>query len=382
MDLLKAELERKKQALLSKSQPLSSNGQGKKQYLRRGEIEQLKTNSSCPDDSLPGGIEVDSIASATSRPDAVVEQSDAKGAAISHMENHAHNEPTLTLSKQEVIGRLRKCGQPVTLFGETDKERLLRLQLWEEKNENPDLALGRGHDISSSFLLDSRRQPRVEGMGEVVNDFTRDQHENDAKPESKSNENSRKRTRPPGTLRSFDEFYEYLKRQVRKVNKDRPDNGDHELIGRIFESILEEAEHDLTCRSEIESRSAEGINYERIVLQTRDYLRPFFRLCRKRSLPKDILAKLKAIVDGLLDRNYREAGDAYIRLAVGNAPWLIGVSQVGLHERAARQKIYVGKIDHVMNDEEQRRYITSLKRLITFMQDKDIAVDDSKKLRS
>lgn len=64
------------------------------------------------------------------------------------------------------------------------------------------------------------------------------------------------------------------------------------------------------------------------------------------------------------------AGDAYIRLAIGNAAWPIGVSAVGLHERAAREKVGEGEQAHVMNDESQRKYITTIKRLVSFAQTK------------
>lgn len=66
--------------------------------------------------------------------------------------------------------------------------------------------------------------------------------------------------------------------------------------------------------------------------------------------------------------DYHMAGDAYIRLAIGNAAWPIGVSAVGLHERAAREKVGEGVQAHVMNDEAQRKYITTIKRLITYAQ--------------
>ena len=64
------------------------------------------------------------------------------------------------------------------------------------------------------------------------------------------------------------------------------------------------------------------------------------------------------------------AGDAYIRMAIGNAAWPIGVTAVGLHMRAAREKVGEGKQAHVMNDESQRKYITTLKRLVSFAQRK------------
>ena len=57
-----------------------------------------------------------------------------------------------------------------------------------------------------------------------------------------------------------------------------------------------------------------------------------------------------------------------MRLAIGNSPWPIGVTMVGIHERGGREKINESKTAHVMNDESQRKYITSVKRIMTFCQ--------------
>ena len=36
-------------------------------------------------------------------------------------------------------------------------------------------------------------------------------------------------------------------------------------------------------------------------------------------------------------RNYLGAVDNYIKLDIGNSPWPIGVTMVGIHERSARE---------------------------------------------
>jgi Prp18 domain len=41
-----------------------------------------------------------------------------------------------------------------------------------------------------------------------------------------------------------------------------------------------------------------------------------------------------------------------------------------IHARSGREKIFSSKIAHVLNDEETRKYIQSLKRLMTFTQTK------------
>jgi pre-mRNA-splicing factor 18 len=41
---------------------------------------------------------------------------------------------------------------------------------------------------------------------------------------------------------------------------------------------------------------------------------------------------------------------------------------VGIHSRSAREKIQATHTAHVMNDETQRKYLQSIKRLITYAQ--------------
>ena len=74
-------------------------------------------------------------------------------------------------------------------------------------------------------------------------------------------------------------------------------------------------------------------------------------------------------------------------MSIGNAPWPIGVTMVGIHARTGREKIFSQSIAHVLNDETQRKYIQviiiiaiiivnisplsqAVKRLMTFCQNK------------
>lgn len=74
------------------------------------------------------------------------------------------------------------------------------------------------------------------------------------------------------------------------------------------------------------------------------------------------------MVECCMKRDYLAAMDHYIRLAIGNAPWPIGVTMVGIHERSAREKIHTSSVAHIMNDETTRKYLQSVKRLMTFCQ--------------
>lgn len=59
----------------------------------------------------------------------------------------------------------------------------------------------------------------------------------------------------------------------------------------------------------------------------------------------------------VIDRNYLEANNAYMEMAIGNAPWPVGVTRSGIHQRPGSAKSYVSNIAHVLNDETQRKYI-------------------------
>jgi len=43
-------------------------------------------------------------------------------------------------------------------------------------------------------------------------------------------------------------------------------------------------------------------------------------------------------------RDYVHASDIYYLLSIGNAPWPIGVTMVGIHERSAREKIFSNQV--------------------------------------
>jgi pre-mRNA-splicing factor 18 len=74
------------------------------------------------------------------------------------------------------------------------------------------------------------------------------------------------------------------------------------------------------------------------------------------------------ITKNMLGRDYQQAMSTYLQMAIGNAPWPIGVTMVGIHARTGREKIFEGNIAHVLNDETQRKFIQGLKRLVTFAQ--------------
>ena len=81
----------------------------------------------------------------------------------------------------------------------------------------------------------------------------------------------------------------------------------------------------------------------------------------------------------VLYSDFRTAHEHYLRCAIGNAAWPIGLTMVGIHERSGRERISTAKVAHIMNNELQRKYLTSVKRLMTFAQEKRPDVPHSMK---
>ena len=80
-------------------------------------------------------------------------------------------------------------------------------------------------------------------------------------------------------------------------------------------------------------------------------------------------------------KEYVRANDIYMQLCIGNSPWPMGVTMVGIHERSGRSKIYTSQVAHILNDETQRKYLQSIKRLISICQ-KVYPTDPSKSMIS
>jgi pre-mRNA-splicing factor 18 len=71
-----------------------------------------------------------------------------------------------------------------------------------------------------------------------------------------------------------------------------------------------------------------------------------------------------------MDRDYIKAHDKYIELAIGNAPWPMGVTMVGIHERSGRSRIYKSQVAHILNDDNTKKYLQSVKRIMSLVQKK------------
>ena len=68
-------------------------------------------------------------------------------------------------------------------------------------------------------------------------------------------------------------------------------------------------------------------------------IKPLLKLLGKQRVSSEILDSLYLIVQYCLMKEYIKAHDKYVELAIGNSPWPMGVTMVGIHERSGRSRI-------------------------------------------
>lgn len=312
----------------------------KEKYMRRSEVESMLEDVETINEAPIKKRKMD-------QNEAVPKSSKAKqqtqDTATGQIEGNAPEEEgsESALPWPDLRRRLRELGQPISLFGEGMKERMARLRRVEiDAVTKHEVELGAGHDIRNRFVGGD------EGVRGEQKDTADDAAEDAEEFEASTGDGSR---------------------QNEKEEEDEEKDAD-KMVYRFFKGMLQRWEKDLASRPEHVKRTAQGKIAVKTMKQCKDYIRPLFKLCKHRQVPPDILPNLVDIVKFCRQGEFVMANDAYIKLAIGNAAWPIGVTMVGIHERTGREKINSNKQAHVMNNESQRKYLTSVKRLMSYAQ--------------
>ncbi|WOK93049.1 pre-mRNA-splicing factor 18-like isoform X1 [Canna indica] len=348
MDLLKRELQRKRQAL-------QANFGGRK-LLRRSEIEHKEIERLRHQEQLL--LQCKSQNSSTSS------ASSKKTSDSPHVDGASNGlAPWVDLSREEVIRRLRILKQPATLFSEDDAARIRRLQAVIESGPievEEEMADGQTNDFLRDIYELRRRQNNGILLGRAV-----DKRESSGDGVEKNVE--------AGDVQGSDETgaleaEEEVDKDSKRMKGNFEELCDEDKILVFFKRLLSEWGQEVQEMPEAEKRTAKGKFMMATFNQCARYLNPMFKMCRKKTLADDVRQALVKVVQCCSKRDYLAAMDEYIKLAIGNAPWPIGVTMVGIHERSAREKIFTNSIAHIMNDETTRKYLQSVKRLMTFCQ--------------
>ncbi|XP_014218715.1 pre-mRNA-splicing factor 18 [Copidosoma floridanum] len=318
MEILKAEIARKRKELEEKN--LLQNN---RKYFKRGDL--LATELRTTNDTNSSN------------------KTDSQGSTATH-ENLIQDNAQI-LPRAEVVRKLRERGEPILLFAETETDAFKRL---------------RKSEILAPEINKGLRNDFQEAMDQV------DQAYLDEILESSKPGEQRKKGDVP--VPDAEITYEDIQKMAEKLDKNDRET-DMKIITQFLQFLLKLWGDQLNSRRGAEKMSTKGKMDGAIYAQTGEYLKPLLRKLKNKSLPEDITDSLTEIVKQLLDRNYILASDAYLQMAIGNSPWPIGVTMVGIHARTGREKIFSKNVAHVMNDETQRKYIQALKRLMTKCQE-------------
>ncbi|KAK3845089.1 MAG: Prp18 domain-containing protein [Linnemannia gamsii] len=368
MDLIEAQLAKKRAAVESAS------GGTKKKYIRRGDLEKQReqeylaeqerereakeekerqrdleqeaqrkekaaaaaaSGSSAPS-SAAGTPTADSSSGTPTIPDYQADDAGSVAAAA------AASAATFNIAPEEVVRRLRARGHPIRLFAETDQARKIRLralELVEDRSE------GQRNDFMRA-MENAETGLHLEALGQQGGSSTK---------EKKS------KSEPAKDVDTSEISIDLIQKDMDKL---------YVLIYTYFKRLLREWERDLDQRSDELKRSTPGKLATATQAQSAEYLRPFFKSLRQKSLEPDVLMRITEIAELMIKREHMAANDAYLKLSIGNAPWPIGVTMVGIHERSGREKIFSAQVAHVLNDETSRKWIQSIKRIMTFAEKK------------
>lgn len=245
---------------------------------------------------------------------------------------------------REIEKKLKARGEPIRLFGETDRQRMTRLKYLEAKDEE-----------------------RSGGQRNDFNELLKGEDDKEFSSKRVKSENDQ-------NISSIEAIKGNVNRELLMKDRSRA----RELIDLFLNTLIKEWQVNLDSRPEDVKKSTAGRMSSATFQQTKDYLGPFFKMLKRDDLPGDILSHIVDIIGFLQQKEYVRANDTYLRLSIGNAPWPIGVTMVGIHERSAHEKINTGSVAHALNDEVTRKWIQSIKRLMTFCQKAHPPSDPSK----
>ncbi|KAN0018417.1 hypothetical protein ACTFIU_011033 [Dictyostelium citrinum] len=254
-----------------------------------------------------------------------------------------------------VIQRLRERSQPITYFGETSIDRAMRLKKLEE---NDPIEYTQGDNEFANILKQIEQKKMKKHQDSADNE--KEKEENNNNTNNGNNNSNNKKQKDDENEENEEKELERLKIESTKCKESK--------ILYFLKGLLNDWITNLENRSDEEKKSRQGKIVEATYYQCKSHIQPLFTSLKEKTLSTDILDHINQIVDFCKSREYVRANDEYLQMAIGNAPWPMGVTMVGIHERSSREKIFSNQVAHVLNDEMQRKYIQAVKRLMTFCQ--------------
>jgi len=324
MDFLKAEIERKRRQI----QDSNLLKDPKKKYFKRADLSAQQTEEYWKKNKNVG------------RPELSTQISDGDASTSTSSGKTDRIQP---LPRKEVIRKLRERDEPIRLFGEDDFDSYQRLKKLETSQTTV-----KGEGFANEFQA---------AMAKVDQDYLEEIIKSSGGG-SEAELSTEVKVKDDGTT---EEDLKEMRAELGQGSTDR----DHEIILLWFKYCMKKWGDTLNERGAEEKRTIKGKMASATHAQTVTYLKPLFRKLKQKDIEEGLLESIVEIVQYMMDRNYLRANDTYLEMAIGNAPWPIGVTMVGIHARTGREKISSRYVAHVLNDETQRKYIQAMKRLMT-----------------
>ena len=236
----------------------------------------------------------------------------------------------------DVCRQLRKYREPITLFGETEEMRFDRL-----KKVILLASEGAEHQGQLNELHVLAKRSKKEQDGALMTSIGGG---DDIKVHVKSSKGGKETE---------------MEKKEEKEEKKEKSRSDASMVRHWIKNVVREWE--IYANEHGESMME--------VKQTREHLKPLVsELNREGAISAELLRPLAQISQLAQEGEYMQAFDWYLQMAIGNAAWPMGVTMVGIHDRAAREKISSQNTAHALNDEVTRKYVQAIKRLLTFCQ--------------
>lgn len=280
------------------------------------------------------------------------------------------------VSRTRIIQRLRKLLIPATLFGDKDILRYRRLRNAEEAEVRVDVP-------SYKFGIQENVSLMIQTEEKDLFEANRLLEKRSHIPEQKLEDTQRNLftqtiEKQMVKVKEMKDFaHESFKRAAERVKNKLTDEkmSIEDQCLKWIRNWCVEWKMDLESRPPQVSRSARGKRASDEYITSIRGFRYLFAQLRSRSLSSSIKTGIWLMLKAMQEKNYIHANAVLLNtISIGNAPWPIGVTQVGIHTKsAAREKISTSHLNtnaaaHIMGDEATRKYLHGLKRLLTVLQ--------------
>mmetsp|Transcript_8682 Transcript_8682/g.12828 ORF Transcript_8682/g.12828 Transcript_8682/m.12828 type:complete len:337 (-) Transcript_8682:1157-2167(-) len=247
----------------------------------------------------------------------------------------------VTMSEEQFIKAFRKLKAPIKLFAETYDHRIRRLR-----------------NLQRSSLDRMRSQQNI----------FKEHFESEDK---KLMERMLRKTMGGGHKETNTQEKSFKQKVSNYVNVPLPLLGSqenpHDYVAHMIQRLLHEWEVYLQNRDASIAHTLSGKREYATWVESNEFLKPLMGKLKAHEVPTDILKFTTTMFQLFVAGKQRESESIYFQMSIGNATWPLGVgAQVGIHSRSSRDRLSQSSIAHVLNSEEQRKYIQTIKRLLTF----------------